>query len=182
MRPLATQRASVVRSTPYVFSVEQVELCLNWFRDNPRAFAWFVLSCLAGLRPEESDRTEWSAIDWHEKLIRVEGQTSKTGQRRIVYPHGMVFEWLSLARALKSELPIDRHRRMDALLPLRKVLAISRWPQDATRHTAASYLVAESSNLHEVAQALGHSETMLRKHYLARVSKVDAERFWNLRP
>ena len=134
------------------------------------------------MRPEEADRTEWAAIDWEAGLIRVEGQTSKTGQRRIVYPHKMAFAWLAEARRLKTELPIDRHRRMDSLQPLREVLGIAKWPQDGTRHTAASYMVAESSNLASVAQALGHSEQMLRKHYLARVTKADAERFWRLMP
>ncbi|MEI8288888.1 MAG: hypothetical protein WCH99_05400 [Verrucomicrobiota bacterium] len=167
---------------PATLTVPQVRKCLKWFRKNPRSMAWFILSTFAGLRPEEADRTEWSAINFAEGFIKVEAQTSKIRQRRVVYPMPMVFRWLKLAKKLKAELPVYRVTRIWDLKKLRKPLKLKRWPSDCTRHTAASMWLAHSGSAEKVATALGHSESILRKHYMALVTKADAEKFWKLAP
>jgi len=167
---------------PVFLTVRQVEDCLKWLKENPRCLAWFILSTFAGLRPEEADQTSWSAIDFKEKLIRVEAQTSKIRQRRIIYPMPMVFKWLKLAKKMKSSLPIVRTTRFLDLHNLRAPIGVKAWPRDCTRHTAASYWLASCGSAATVATALGHSESVLKKHYMALVTKADAEKFWSISP
>ena len=65
---------------------------------------------------------------------------------------------------------------------LRAVLGWKAWKHDCTRHTAASNWLAECRSAADVATSLGNSETVLRKHYMALVTKKDAEKFWQLTP
>jgi integrase len=51
-----------------------------------------------------------------------------------------------------------------------------------TRHTAASYWLAETGSTTQVAEALGHSEDVLRRNYMALVTKAEAQEFWQLLP
>lgn len=167
---------------PAIFTVDQVHACLNHFENHPRLLAWFALSCFAGLRPEEADRSQWSAIDFTAGLIRVEGQTSKTGQRRVIYPQPMALAWLRHAKDLGGELPLQIGIRLRLLRQMRPVLGMKKWPKDITRHTAASYWLAASDSVAAVATSLGNSEGILRKHYLALVTRAEAERFWSVMP
>lgn len=165
---------------PKSLTVEQVKQCLAILRQQPRALAWFVLSTFAGLRPHEADRTQWSAIDFDGKLIRVEAQTSKMRQRRIVYPQPVAFEWLKLAKELGSQLPIGTRTREAEMACTRSIPGLERWPVDATRHTAASMWLALTGEAGKVANQLGHSEQIMRKHYMALVTREEAERFFAL--
>jgi len=68
---------------PAILTVEQVKQCLDWLvGKRSRAFAWFVLTSFAGLRPEEAEKTSWHHINFDEGWVRVEAQTTKVRQRR----------------------------------------------------------------------------------------------------
>jgi hypothetical protein len=56
------------------------------------------------------------------------------------------------------------------------------WPQDVMRHTAASMLLALKRNRALVAEELGTSVNVLRRHYRQPILKSEAQRFWSLRP
>jgi len=167
---------------PAIFTVEHVEQCLKWLRLNPRLLAWFALSTFAGLRPEEAQQTRWRDINFAEGWVKVEAATTKVRQRRVVYPHKAAMAWLKTAKRLKSELPLTTKQRTMELKSLRAVLGWAKWKQDVTRHTAASMWLAHAGSAAEVATALGHSESVLRRHYMALVTKLEAEKFYNLAP
>ena len=78
------ERQTIVRQNPQILTVAETAACLRWLSENPRCLAWFTLTALAGLRPEEAQRTQWNAINLDEGFVRVEAQTSKKRQRRIV--------------------------------------------------------------------------------------------------
>lgn len=172
----------VTAKPPAILSVEQTEKLLKWLKKHPRSLAWFVLSTFAGLRPEEAAKTSWNEIHFDEGWIRVEAQTTKVRQRRVVYPLPMVMDWLKLAKRLKSKLPVNARMLKLDRKRFRKIAGFEQWPKDVTRHTAASMWLANCGSAATVATALGHSESVLRKNYMALVTKVDAERFWALVP
>ena len=172
-----------VKTPPTVLTVEQTRKCLEWLdTKRSRAFGWFVLTTFAGLRPEEAEKTSWSEINFDEGWIRVEAQTTKVRQRRVVYPHPTAMIWLRRAKDQMAELPIARQPRRRAIRSLRSLLGYAKWPNDVTRHSAASYWLAESGNAAQIASALGHSESVLRKNYMALVTKNEAQEFWQLKP
>jgi integrase len=172
-----------VQTPPAVLTVEQTGKCLAWLdAKGSRAFGWFVLTTFAGLRPEEAEKTSWNEINFQEGWIRVEAQTTKVRQRRVVYPHPTALVWLRRARDRKAELPIAPQPRRRAIRLLRSLLGFTSWPKDVTRHSAASYWLAETGNAAQIASALGHSESVLRKNYMALVTKTEAQKFWQLTP
>lgn len=161
-----------------VLTVNETVKCMGWFKDHPRAMAWFVLSAFCGLRPMEAQKTRWSEIHFKEGWIRVEAQTTKMRQRRVVYPLPVALAWLRKAKRRKSELPLTTKQRTVELRELRAVLGWDEWKQDVTRHSAASYWLSTSGSAANVATALGNSESILRRDYMALVTKADAEKYW----
>ena len=173
----------ILRAPPTILTVEQTKKCLEWLEtERSRAFGWFVLTTFAGLRPEEAEKTSWKEIDFQEGWIRVEAQTTKVRQRRVVYPHATALLWLQRAKERNAELPIARQPRRRAIRGLRNLLGFEKWPKDVTRHSAATYWLAETGNAAQIASALGHSENVLRKNYMALVTKNEAQEFWQLKP
>lgn len=175
----------LVRRPPTIFTVRQMAVALVWMRRRaPRALAWFVLSALCGLRPEEAERTAWNAIveEADGLHVRVEAQTSKVRQRRIVTPLPAAAWWLRHARQIGSELPISSQARRYACRRLARRLGWKDWPKDVTRHTAASYWLSQVNDAAHVAEQLGHTVAELKASYRALVPRSDAERFWRLIP
>lgn len=173
------------RAAPSIFTVRQTARCLVFLRRrDPRALAWFVLSTLCGLRPEEAEQTTRDAvqIDNGEAHIRVEAQTSKVRQRRIVTPLPAAVAWLKIARDAGSELPLSSQVRRPAIRRLRDTLHWEAWPKDITRHTAASYWLALDGNPVHIAEQLGQSVAQLKTHYQALLTRAAAVRFWGLVP
>jgi len=172
------------RQPAQAFTWWQCARCLVWLRrHSPSGLCWFALSTFAGLRPEEAQRTSWNAIDiLSQRIVRVEAQTSKVGQRRIVPLNALAASWLALSRTMGATLPWNATARRRTIRRLRQVLRWTSWPRDITRHTAASIMVATTRNLAEVALALGHSERILRRHYLALMTQDEARRFCRLMP
>lgn len=159
-----------------------MKLCLNTLKQKPRLLAWFVLSAMAGLRPSEAQKTSWNEINIKEGWIRVEAQTTKVRQRRVVYPLPMAIKWLLFAKRKKSPLPLTTKALVIHRHELRDAIKWKEWKFDVTRHSAASYWLAATGEAAKVATALGHSEDMLKKHYMALVTKAEAEKFWAISP
>ena len=172
----------VVAKPPSILTPEQAALALRWLQARPTALGWFVLSCLAGLRPEEAERTAWASVDLGAGLVRVEAQTSKVRQRRVVYPLPSALAWLAEAQRLGSPLPIPHTTRRRAVRALREALGWSTWPKDITRHTAASYWLAQVEDAAAVAEQLGHDVNTLKRHYRATVTREAAAAFWAILP
>lgn len=174
------ERVRAAWSSPEILTPMQAARCLVYLRRNPRGMAWFVLTCFCGLRPEEAARTSWRAV--RGDCVAVEAQTTKVRQRRIVHPHATALAWLDFARKLKADLPISGAVRRGIVRELRGVLRLKAWPKDVTRHTAASYWLAVTQDSAFVAEQLGNSVDVLKKHYKALVTREQAERFWGISP
>jgi hypothetical protein len=170
---------TVPKKPPAIFTPFQFAKAVLWLRRRrPRALGWFVLSTCCGLRPEEAEKTNPKRdINFHEGYIKVEAQTTKVRQRRVVYPRPEAMALLKAALNV-AELPLDKQPRIRALTALRQPLYFDRWPKDITRHTAASYWLAIEPDAARVAEMLGHSEKTLRRDYKALVTTVEARRFW----
>lgn len=172
---------TVAKAPPAVFTIPQIKATLKWFRTHPKAFPWFVLSCFCGLRPEEAEQTRKADIHVKEGWIKVEAQTTKVRQRRVVYPKPEAMALLMRAiKVKKAKLPLPHTSRRRELKDLREHLKFKVWPKDITRHTAASYWIADCQSAAHVAQSLGNSEKILKRDYQAVKTKEEAKAFWKL--
>lgn len=168
---------TVIREAPAVFTVPQAAKCLKWLKQHPEALPWFILSTLCALRPEEADKTSSAEINFKEGFVKVEAQTTKVRQRRIVYPKPEAMRLLK--KSLKrGTIPITKVTRRRWIRKLRDHLGWKLWPKDITRHTAISYWLASGASVADVADMSGNSEKTLRKHYRAIVTRREAVKLW----
>jgi len=70
----------------------------------------------------------------------------------------------------------------DETLRLGKVVFKDGWPQDALRHSYGSMRNAMLRNLPQVAEEMGTSETMLRRHYHNPRTLEEGTEWFALRP
>jgi hypothetical protein len=57
-----------------------------------------------------------------------------------------------------------------------------KWKHNASRHSFGSYRMAEIKNAFHVAEEMGNSPAMVKKHYFQAVTKAEASRFWSICP
>ena len=56
------------------------------------------------------------------------------------------------------------------------------WKHNGCRHSFGSYRMADIKNVYQVAEEMGNSPAMVKKHYFQAVTKAEAARFWGIRP
>jgi integrase len=65
----------------------------------------------------------------------------------------------------------------------RAAAGITDWPDNALRHSFASYHLAHFNNSAALALEMGHTDSgMIFNHYRQLVRPKDAERYWNITP
>lgn len=167
---------------PQIFSIAEMETCWKWLGKNPKAMGWFILTCLAGLRPEsEAMWIRWEDIFEESRTIDV---TKSKTEPRLVKPMPQVFDWLKVAKDLGAELPMSKSTLKRERNALREALwgKQSKWKQDVTRHTAVSYWLGEIKSFAELAIQVGNSERILKKHYRRPVLDKLVKEFWAMTP
>jgi integrase len=71
----------------------------------------------------------------------------------------------------------------DNMEELKKAAELEAWPHNGLRHSFGSYHLAFYGDAVKTAQQMGHrSADVVHNHYKALVLKVEAEKFWNLKP
>src|SRR5205823_6082681 len=128
----------------------------------------YVALCLfAGLRPFEARQLKWRSINLQTKHLHVLAHTSKRRESRYVRLEPALVTWLT-RYAKTNRVGIcgaNFRRQWESLLTAAGYNAARPWPQDAMRHTAASMLLAIKRNRALVAEELGTSVDVLRRHY-----------------
>ena len=137
----------------------------------------------AGIRPHEVARLTWAQVDLREQAIYILPQHSKTGGARRVTVHKPLLRILRTHRRANGEkicppgwLQHWRELRLSAgwNAPAHP------WPQDALRHTFASYHLSHFRSYAELQVEIGHRDaTLLRTRYVDQRPVVNAEAFWN---
>ena len=144
--------------------------------------AYIAIGLFAGLRRAELERLDWSEIDFESGLIEVTAQKSKTAQRRFVTMQPNLREWLLPLRKLKCNVTPGENFRQ-AFDQARVAAGITEWPDNALRHSFASYHLAHFKNAAATALELGHHDSRITfAHYRELVKPKEAERYWNIRP
>ncbi|MBQ2869985.1 MAG: tyrosine-type recombinase/integrase [Akkermansia sp.] len=136
----------------------------------------------AGIRPHEVARLTWAQVDLRERAIYILPQHSKTGGARRVTIHKPLLRILRAHRRGKGEriCPPNwlRHWR-----ELRRAAGWGTpshpWPQDAPRHTFASYHLSHFRSYAELQVEIGHRDaTLLRTRYVDQRGVRSSAQFW----
>lgn len=189
-------RRKVVRPEPGILTVQEFSSLLC--SAHPDVLPYFALAGFAGIRPDELLRLEWKHIRFEEGLIEVKGENAKTSERRLVKiePALAAFltpfaghtgkicppSWRRLFRETRRAVGFGKPGTETAE---EKSLGINlkEWPDDALRHSFASYHLAAFNDAAQTALQMGHRGTAtLFQHYRALVKPAEALRWWKLLP
>lgn len=167
----------------------------------PDLLGYYAIALFAGVRPgDELAELLWSDVFAGDgKAIHIREEISKSGRARYIPINATLQAWLDYinaprfgpvvpsqptrdcAQVQKLEwrvMWIEKRRRAVA-----KAAGIDPWPQDATRHSFASYWMAQHGDEDRCRDIMGHaSRDVLRKHYRKHVKTPDANAFWSLTP
>ena len=135
----------------------------------------------AGIRPHEVARLTWAQVDLQARAIYILPRHSKTGGARRVTIHRPLQRILkSLNRAENEKIcPRNWLRHWRELRRASGWGCGRKWPQDALRHTFASYHLSHFRSYAELQVEIGHRDaTLLRTRYVDQRGVKAPARFW----
>lgn len=136
---------------------------------------YFVIGCWLGLRPFELTRLEWSAFDWGRGYVSVGAHVArKTMEERFVPLNDTARELLAPWRREKGKCCLV-HDREEISKLARAAGILTEWPQDVMRHSYISYRIALGHSKHEIAEAAGNSEGVIRRRYRRPLMRQDGQ-------
>jgi integrase len=148
----------------------------------PNVLPYIAIGLFAGLRRAELERLDWSEIDFESGLIEVTAKNAKTARRRHVTMQPNLREWLLPLRKHKGNVTPRENFRL-LFDQVRIAAHIDEWPDNALRHSFASYHLAHFKDAKALALEMGHAnEDMIFTNYRQLVKPKEAERYWNIRP
>lgn len=180
---LEVEKPDVIRDEVGILTPADLKSLLTHLPDDAKAFV--VLSAFAGLRPSETQRLDWTDINFETSTIVVGARKSKTKRRRVVPMTANLSAWLKpLAKEEGRVVTLaDLTIRQKRLKPAREKAKITRWPHDCLRHSAATYWLQTEQDSARVALWLGHDQSVLHEHYKGLLTNPkDAEEWFNIMP
>ena len=178
-----TAKAREPKSKPGILRVDQASALLE--NASPEILPYIAIGLFAGLRRAEIERLDWSEIDFDSGHIEVTAEKSKSKiANRFITMQPNLRDWLLPHRKLNGSItPEGRFEFRRLFEQARKQAGITEWPDNALRHSFASYHVAHFKDAKGLALEMGHMDSgMLFNHYRALVKPSEAERYWNIRP
>jgi len=144
---------------------------------------FLALAFFTGIRLSEVQRLDWSAIDLHEKFVKLPAAITKTKQGRHIDIETNLAAWLRPHAEESGKVvpcsPDVLRNRMEALRTHHKVPTIKHGP----RHCFASYWLAEHGDINQLCRYLGHDDPETTfKHYAKAATKRDASKFYAILP
>jgi integrase len=175
-----TAKAKEPRKRPGILTVTETAALLE--NAEPDILPFIAIGLFAGLRRAELERLDWHEIDLEANLIEVTAENAKSGAHRFVKIEPNLREWLLSVRKHKGKVAAGEEfrKQFDAV---RIAAGITKWKNNALRHSFASYHLAHFKNAAASALELGHHDARITfAHYRELVKPKEAERYWNIRP
>ena len=144
---------------------------------------YLALGLFAGLRPEEAQKMRWECIEQldEEKRIaqvKVPAEISKIGETR--YADLSETGWNLIKPYIKQSGPIGWSRRAFRRIRDKAGFAGLEWPADCIRHTYASNWLALHKERSHLAEIMGNSPAIIRRHYKRAIPIKDAETYFEI--
>ncbi len=177
--PIAnTEKAKVVSEAPGILTVPECGSLLS--ACGPDTLPFVAISLFAGLRAAEVQKLDWNEVDFEGGHIEVTASKAKTARRRLIPISGNLAKWLKpYEKSTGAVVPAGLRKRFNAV---RERAGMADWPQNAMRHSYASYRLAECQDAARVSLEMGNSPQMIFAHYRELVKPKDAALFWKIVP
>ena len=178
---LESQKAKVRSTEPETLTPDELARLLE--NASEETLPYWAIGAFCGLRSSELERLHWSEVHLDEEtlLVEVKSSKSKTGARRFVPIRPALKAWLKDYANRKGRVsPQMLRKRLEAD---RLAAKITEWPNNALRHSFASYHAAEFQNAGVLAAEMGHRDPdVTYRHYRELVRPAVAHKYWNLFP
>ena len=170
-------KITLTQARPGILSVAQAKSIMETaLAIEPKSVPYFALALFCGIRPQEIMRLTWDDVDIERGFVKIDGEVSKTRQRRLVKISDNCKAWLQLGGDVP---PVNWQGRFVKII---EALGMSKtWPKDGMRHSFCSYALPVRGGIQTSSDA-GNSETILFKHYREIVTPEDAAKFWEIYP
>ncbi len=174
-----TAKAKVIGDAPGILTVVQTARLLQ--AASSELLPYLAIGAFAGLRRAELERLDWSDVHFDSELIEVTAAKAKTARRRFVKMQPNLQEWLLPLRKRSGKIAPSNLRK--TFERARVAAGMTTWPDNALRHSFASYHLAHFKDAAALALEMGHIDSgMIFEHYRELVRPKDAERYWNITP
>jgi integrase len=172
-------KAKETDSAPGILTVQQTARLLE--AASPAVLPYVAIGAFAGLRRAEIERLDWKDVHFDEQLIEVTAAKSKTARRRFVKIQPNLRNWLLPVRKHSGKVTPDNLETQMEMA--RHAATITDWPDNALRHSFASYHLAHFQDAAALALQMGHTDSgMIFNHYRQLVRPKDAAQYWTLAP
>ena len=172
-------KAKVIETAVGILTVDQTARLLE---SAPAELVPYVaIGAFAGLRRAELERLDWKEVDLQSGLIEVTASKAKSARRRFGKIQPNLARWLQPYAQLSGNVtPANYRELLDAA---REAAGIQEWPQNALRHSFASYHLARFNDAAALSLELGHTNSnLVFQHYRQLVKPKQAERYWKIVP
>lgn len=180
----------VPTSEVVILSPVEAERLLRAAEQSPAASVlvpYVAFGLFAGLRPGEAEQLRWEMVHFDTGEIEVRSDTSKRRETRYVAFEESLERWVADYRTEKGPIAGVGFRRswdnvrIAAGYALRGTSGIP-WPDDVLRHSYGSYWLAKHGDRSRLAELMGNSVQVIKKHYRRAIPRAEAEAFWKLSP
>jgi len=161
-----------------IFTPQQMAMIM---RKAPAANALYLaLGGFAGLRRREIERLEWDDVNFERGHIIVGKEKSKTATRRLVPIQPNLMQWLAPYKGRAGNV-ISGTKSVETFIRFVKEKGLE-WPNNALRHSYATYRLAASQDAARVALEMGNSPQKLFSSYRELAAEHDAKAFFAITP
>ena len=174
-------KAKAVETPAGILSVEETSRLLE--NAPEKSVAYIAIGAFAGLRRAELERLDWKEVDLQSRLIEVTAKKAKSARRRFVKIKPNLLLWLKPYAKPHGPVTPSGYRKL--LARSRRAAGIQSWPNNALRHSFASYYLAHfnKAGAAELALELGHTNAnLVFQHYRQLVKPKDGKRYWSIVP
>jgi integrase len=141
---------------------------------------FLAVSLFGGLRPTEAQLLRWEFVHFRTKQIEVRAETSKTRETRFVEINPTLALWLQRFR--KKVGPIVGSNFRKDWQAVREGTEFETWEKDVLRHCFGSYWLPIHRDRGRLAEEMGNSLSVVRRHYRKAIPRHTAQQFWELAP
>lgn len=166
------RRIELDHGQPEIYTPPQLRIILEHVL--PEWLPWVCIGAFAGIRPEEIAKKHtskkggvhqllWTDFNWHERQIHVSRFISKVKRDRYVPINDTLFAWLEPWQNATGPVCVDNRPDRETGR-LGKLLGFD-WIPDGLRHSFGSYWQSQNRNIEKLAEIMGNSIPVIRRHY-----------------
>ncbi len=170
--------AKVVTDNMDIFSPETMTRMLH--SASADLIPILAIGAFSGIRMEELNRLDWSAVDLERRIIELRAGQAKTGSRRVIPITDNLAAWLEPLEREGQVVPSvkSHHRAVSALARTLKI----EWPRNVLRHSFISYRIATVKSADQVALEAGNSPSIIFKNYRELTTEEQADKWFAILP